>query len=94
MYFSHVQYTKASTVLSLGGIRQQYTVKENIQLSLYGAEFLRNASSLLAVEGQEPPDVQFRPQGYLLLAPEDKVELLRENFRLQVYVAHVNYQRY
>ncbi|XP_042860728.1 FAD-dependent oxidoreductase domain-containing protein 1-like isoform X2 [Penaeus japonicus] len=77
-------YTKASTVLSLGGIRQQYTVKENIQLSLYGAEFLRNASSLLAVEGQEPPDVQFRPQGYLLLAPEDKVELLRENFRLQV----------
>ncbi|XP_069988060.1 FAD-dependent oxidoreductase domain-containing protein 1 isoform X1 [Penaeus vannamei] len=77
-------YTKASTVLSLGGIRQQYTVKENIQLSLYGADFLRNASSLLAVEGEEPPDVQFRPQGYLLLAAEDKVELLRENFRLQV----------
>ncbi|KAM4011984.1 FAD-dependent oxidoreductase domain-containing protein 1-like isoform 1-T1 [Anomaloglossus baeobatrachus] len=35
-------YSHASTVLSAGGIRQQFSRKENIQMSLFGAHFLRN----------------------------------------------------
>ena len=42
-------YTRASTVLSVGGLRQQFSLRENIELSLYGAEFLRKCPSLLEV---------------------------------------------
>ncbi|XP_067607623.1 FAD-dependent oxidoreductase domain-containing protein 1 isoform X4 [Pseudorca crassidens] len=35
-------YSQASTVLSVGGIRQQFSLPENIQLSLFSVEFLRN----------------------------------------------------
>ncbi|NXY08301.1 FXRD1 protein, partial [Pteruthius melanotis] len=35
-------YTRASTVLSAGGIRQQFSLRENIQMSRFSASFLRN----------------------------------------------------
>ncbi|XP_058400832.1 FAD-dependent oxidoreductase domain-containing protein 1 isoform X3 [Diceros bicornis minor] len=35
-------YSQASTVLSVGGIRQQFSLPENIQLSLFSVDFLRN----------------------------------------------------
>lgn len=37
-----VQYSQASTVLSAGGIRQQFSLLENIHLSLESADFMRN----------------------------------------------------
>ncbi|XP_071529986.1 FAD-dependent oxidoreductase domain-containing protein 1-like [Panulirus ornatus] len=76
-------YKKASTVLSVGGIRQQFSVPENIQLSMYGVEFLRKSKSLLAVEGMDPPDIQFNPHGYLTLASEAGIQQLIENYNLQ-----------
>lgn len=36
------QYSQASTGLSVGGIRQQFSLPENIQLSLFSVSFLRN----------------------------------------------------
>lgn len=74
-------------MLSVGGIRQQFSVPENIQLSLYGMDFLRKSPELLAVEGMDPPDVQFNPSGYLTLASEAGVEQLKENFTVQMYVS-------
>lgn len=41
------QYSQASTVLSAGGIRQQFSLKENIQLSLVSASFLKNINVIL-----------------------------------------------
>ncbi|NWZ37202.1 FXRD1 protein, partial [Brachypodius atriceps] len=35
-------YSRASTVLSAGGIRQQFSLRENIQMSRFSASFLRN----------------------------------------------------
>lgn len=35
-------YSQASTGLSVGGIRQQFSLPENIQLSLFSVDFLRN----------------------------------------------------
>ncbi|NWI38580.1 FXRD1 protein, partial [Picathartes gymnocephalus] len=35
-------YCRASTVLSVGGIRQQFSLRENIQMSRFSASFLRN----------------------------------------------------
>lgn len=79
-------YKKASTVLSVGGIRQQFSIPENIQLSLYGMEFLRHSPELLEVEGLDTPDIQFNPNGYLTLASEEGYEQLRQNYELQIDV--------
>jgi len=76
-------YSRSSTVLSVGGLRQQFSLPENIEMSLFGAEFLREAKKLLAVDGQEPPDVQFHPHGYLFLASENGAEQLTQNHKLQ-----------
>ncbi|XP_015120491.1 FAD-dependent oxidoreductase domain-containing protein 1 isoform X2 [Diachasma alloeum] len=76
-------YCKASTVLSAGGLRQQFSLEENIEMSLYGAEFLRTINEHLHVENEPPVDVQFHPYGYLSLASEDGAEDLTKNSKLQ-----------
>ncbi|XP_021929318.1 FAD-dependent oxidoreductase domain-containing protein 1-like isoform X2 [Zootermopsis nevadensis] len=76
-------YVDASTVLSVGGLRQQFSLEENIRMSLFGAEFLRNIKQHLSVEGHDPPDVQFTPFGYLCLASEEGAQQLEENANLQ-----------
>ncbi|EOD08096.1 FAD-dependent oxidoreductase domain-containing protein [Emiliania huxleyi CCMP1516] len=78
-----VRYTHASAMLSAGGIRQQFSLPANIQLSLYGLDFLRRAASDLCVPGEEPPDLQFKEQGYLFLASEQGEATLRRNHATQ-----------
>ena len=70
-------------MLSVGGLRQQFSLPENIQMSLYGAEFLRKSKKLLSGEGLECPDVQFHPYGYLFLATEKGADQLIANHNLQ-----------
>ena len=53
---------QASTVLSVGGIRQQFGIEENIKMSLFGAEFLRDIHRNLSVYGKHPVQVNFNPQ--------------------------------
>ncbi|XP_002734363.2 FAD-dependent oxidoreductase domain-containing protein 1-like [Saccoglossus kowalevskii] len=76
-------YTRASSSLSVGGIRQQFSLPENIQLSMYGAEFLRNIKEHLTVDDADPPDVQFNPYGYLFLATEKGVRQMKTNYEIQ-----------
>ncbi|GCB64131.1 hypothetical protein scyTo_0004549 [Scyliorhinus torazame] len=76
-------YAKASTVLSIGGIRQQFSLPENIQLSMQSAHFLRNIQEHLNVLNEEPVDIQFNPSGYLFLAGKEQSEILEENYRIQ-----------
>ncbi|XP_044114104.1 FAD-dependent oxidoreductase domain-containing protein 1 isoform X4 [Neovison vison] len=76
-------YSQASTVLSVGGIRQQFSVPENIQLSLFSIDFLRNINEYLAVVDDPPLDIQFNPLGYLLLASEKGAAVLESNVRVQ-----------
>ncbi|KAJ8893299.1 hypothetical protein PR048_005890 [Dryococelus australis] len=78
-----LQYAKASTVLSCGELRQQFTLPENIQMSMFCAEFLRNIKTHLAVPNCDAPDVQFTPCGYLFLATENGAEQLEESAKLQ-----------
>ncbi|XP_042899446.1 FAD-dependent oxidoreductase domain-containing protein 1 isoform X2 [Parasteatoda tepidariorum] len=77
------KYTRSSTVLSVGGIRQQFSLPENIQLSMYSAEFLRNIKQHLSVLDDDPPDIQFQPHGYLFLATEDGAEQMLKNYNVQ-----------
>ena len=53
----------ASAPRSAGGIRQQFSLRTNIELSLYGIDFLRRVPLDLRVPGSDPPDVQFKEQG-------------------------------
>ncbi|KAF0307923.1 FAD-dependent oxidoreductase domain-containing protein 1 [Amphibalanus amphitrite] len=77
-------YRTASTPLSVGGLRQQFSLPENIQMSMFSAQFLRNADRFLTVEGDEPPAIQFHPHGYLMCASPEKAELLEQNYRTQM----------
>ena len=59
-------YTQASTPLSLGGIRVQFTVRENILISLYAQEAYGRFEEEMAVGG-ERPFINYRKAGYLFL---------------------------
>uniref|UniRef100_H3CDP4 FAD-dependent oxidoreductase domain-containing protein 1 n=1 Tax=Tetraodon nigroviridis TaxID=99883 RepID=H3CDP4_TETNG len=76
-------YSQASTVLSVGGIRQQFSLPENIYLSLASADFLRNINEHLDVLNEDPVDLQFNQSGYLFLASEGTAHIMEENYRTQ-----------
>ncbi|KAM5245510.1 FAD-dependent oxidoreductase domain-containing protein 1 [Ctenodactylus gundi] len=76
-------YSKASTGLSVGGIRQQFSLPENVQLSLFSVDFLRNINEHLGVVNAPPLDLQFNPSGYLLLASEKGATTLENNVQMQ-----------
>lgn len=84
-------YRTASAVLSAGGMRQQFSCRENIEMSQFGFEFLRRANHLLAVDGESPPDVQFSHSGYLIMVGKEDADDLQKNHELQKTCGAVNY---
>lgn len=75
-------YRTASSALSAGGIRQQYSSEVNIRIGQFGIGFMRAAGTTLAVDG-EAPTLGLREQGYLFLASPDGVGHLHANHALQ-----------
>jgi sarcosine oxidase len=75
-------YEACATTRSWGGIRQQFSTPENIQMSLYGAQFVRRAGALLEVDG-EAPDLGFTERGYLFLASAAGLPMLERDYALQ-----------
>lgn len=76
-------YARCATTRSAGGIRQQFSIAENVRMSLFGIEFLRAAQTRLAVDG-EAPDLGLRENGYLFLASAGGADQLRANHELQI----------
>ncbi|NXD88344.1 FXRD1 protein, partial [Halcyon senegalensis] len=76
-------YSQASTVLSVGGIRQQFSLPENIRMSRFSASFLRDINEYLGVPNEPPIDIQFQPSGYLFLAPPQSAAGLEAAVQLQ-----------
>ena len=75
-------YSSGSAVLSAGGVRQNFSVRENVLMGIYGINFLKDMSSL-AVD-DEVPDVQLHKNGYLFLAAtDDGKRVLENNNRMQ-----------
>lgn len=75
-------YARASTPLSVGGIRQQFSILENVEIGLFAREFVGAAADLLAVDG-ERPDLGFVENGYLFLSPPEGRQILAENHAVQ-----------
>lgn len=70
-------FIHASTTLSASGIRQQFSVKENVQMSLYGAKFLKEFAK------EQDIDIGFEEHGFLLLASEESKADLSANVMRQ-----------
>ena len=62
-------YTRSSTALSLGGVRVQFSLKENILISLYAQDFFSRFEEEMAV-GEERAAIDYRQAGYLFLIDE------------------------
>jgi FAD-dependent oxidoreductase domain-containing protein 1 len=75
-------YETAATARSVGGIRQQFSTPENIQMSLFGAQFVRNADRYLSVDGASL-HLPFVENGYLFLATDAGMPILRANHETQ-----------
>ena len=76
-------YGRCATTRSWGGVRQQFSTEENVLMGLYAAEFVRRAHEILAVDGEDPPDLGFNENGYLFLASDQGRSVLESNQRLQ-----------
>lgn len=73
------QYKSVQKNLSLGTLTQHYALPENVLLSQFGAEFLRNCTQHL----YENLDLQYSPHGHLVLASEKYAEKLEHNVQIQ-----------
>lgn len=75
-------YARASTALSAGGIRQQFSTPENIALSRASFDFMLAAERELEVDGQTP-GVNLSERPYLRLVNDEGRDRLRELYELQ-----------
>jgi glycine/D-amino acid oxidase-like deaminating enzyme len=75
-------YSRASTSLSLGGVRVQFSLKENILISLYAQEFFPRFEEEMAVEG-EKPSIDYRRAGYLFLIDRPGWSAAEKDMELQ-----------
>ncbi len=75
-------YERASTTLSEASVRHQFSEPVNIRLSMFATEFIAEFHERVQVAG-ESPDLGFRDTGYLFLATDDGMDVLRENHEAQ-----------
>jgi FAD-dependent oxidoreductase domain-containing protein 1 len=74
-------YALASTPRASGGIRQLFSRPENIAMSRYTLEVIRQWP---AFAGTDAPDLLWRPNGYLFLAGESEAGGLQANLETQL----------
>ena len=75
-------YQRCASTLSVASVRHQFSTPENIRMSMFGTEFIRQAPTLLTVDG-EAPDLAWREGGYLFLASAAGLDTLHANRRTQ-----------
>ncbi|XP_057326889.1 FAD-dependent oxidoreductase domain-containing protein 1-like [Microplitis mediator] len=76
------EYT-SSMLLTASNSTQQYALEENIEISLFGTEFIRDVNKYLGIDKEPPIDIEFKPHGNLILAKDEDAERLIKNVRLQ-----------
>jgi len=73
------QFAHAATTLSCASIRQQFSIPQNIRLSQFTLGLFRR----LEQEFGGGADIGFRENGYLILASEEGLPVLRSNHAVQ-----------
>lgn len=75
-------YQNCATTRSAASIRHQFSTPENIRMSQFGTEFVKDIGTWLAVDG-EAPQLDFVEGGYLFLATAPGLPVLQANHRIQ-----------
>jgi len=75
-------YEFASTTLSAGGVREQFSLPENIKISQYGLDIFENFDETMEVDGDEA-HAEFKQRGYLFLASEKNWPMIKKNYEIQ-----------
>ncbi len=75
-------YARASSTLSMANIRVQFSLKENIEISLYAFKFFERFDEEMAVDGDRP-DLSFRREGNLFLVDAASRPAAEEAMALQ-----------
>jgi glycine/D-amino acid oxidase-like deaminating enzyme len=75
-------YELASTLRASGGVRVLFSCPENIEMSKFGREFIREFPHRMAVDGREAP-VDWVQGGYLFIVPPSGMDLLESNVERQ-----------
>ncbi len=75
-------YAFAATPAANGGIRQLFSLPENIEMARFGLDFFADFHREMAVDGQ-PADIGFRRRGYLFLSDDGDHATMEANHRLQ-----------
>lgn len=74
------QFAHAATTLSMASIRQQFSIPENIRLSQFTLKLFRRLKEEFGADA----DIGFREGGYLILAGEDGLPVLKSNHEAQM----------
>ncbi|WP_417688659.1 NAD(P)/FAD-dependent oxidoreductase [Roseibium sp.] len=75
-------YGICASARSAASIRQQFSSAINIEISLFGIEYLRTIGDRLEANGDKPV-IDLHEGGYLFLATPDKLDILETNHTLQ-----------
>lgn len=75
-------YEFASTTLSAGGVREQFSLADNIKISQYGLNIFERFDEVMEVDGDKA-HAEFKQRGYLFLANEKNWSMLKGNYEVQ-----------
>ena len=75
-------YAKASTPLSIGNVRTQFNLKENIQISQYACEFMQEFEEKMEVDGVRPK-ISWHREGNLFLVEEENRTAAENDMAMQ-----------
>jgi glycine/D-amino acid oxidase-like deaminating enzyme len=75
-------YSRAATTHATGGVRQLFTRPENIRLSQFTLEVIRDWSAYTGL-GEQAPDLAWKQNGYLFVSPPQVTEVFERNYATQ-----------
>ncbi len=75
-------YEYSSTPRSYGGVRHTFSIEGNVRLSQLSIKIYEKFAQEMALDG-EPAVIDFKQHGYLYLANEPILTMLKENMKLQ-----------
>jgi len=75
-------YEFASTTLSAGGVREQFSLPENIKISQYGLSIFENFDEIMDCDGDRA-HAEFKQRGYLFLGNQKNWPAIRKNYEIQ-----------
>lgn len=75
-------YELAATPRASGGVRQLFTLPENVQLSRYTLDVIADWTDFAATT-EPPPDLGWKQQGYLFVGKPEWTDVLRANLTTQ-----------